>query len=51
MDLRDITQELYNRKLIDKPTYDNMNDIRQLRNKFQHSDLAFKLTSSQAQEA
>jgi hypothetical protein len=28
-----------------------MNDVRNLRNPFQHDDLAFKLTSSQAQEA
>jgi hypothetical protein len=51
MKLQIITQELYDRKLIDKPTYDKMNDVRQLRNEFQHDDLAFKITSSQAQKA
>jgi hypothetical protein len=51
MDLCDITRELYKRNLINDTTRDKMNDVRQLRNDFQHGGLAFKLTSSQAQEA
>lgn len=43
--------ELYTRNLIDKTTYDKMNEVRQLRNNFQHDGLAFKLSSSQAQDA
>jgi hypothetical protein len=46
-----ITCELYTRSLIDKMTYDKMNEVRQLRNDFQHDGLAFKLSSSQAQDA
>jgi hypothetical protein len=51
MDLADITEELINRKLIDQATCDQMLDVRQLRNDFQHDGLAFKLNSSQAQKA
>jgi hypothetical protein len=51
MDLSDITRELHNRNLINDTTYDTMNKVRKLRNDFQHGGLAFKLTSSQAQEA
>ena len=51
MDLSIITQKLNNRKLIDKNTYNKMNDVRKLRNDFQHNGLAFTLTSSQAQKA
>ena len=49
--LESILGELYNRNLIDKTTYDKMNEVRQLRNDFQHRGLAFKLSSSQAQDA
>lgn len=51
MDLSAITQEFYNRNSIDKTTYDKMNDVRKLRNDFQHNGLGFQLTSSQAQRA
>jgi hypothetical protein len=47
----DITEELYNRKLIDNATSDQMNNVRRLRNDFQHVGLAFKFTSSHAQKA
>jgi hypothetical protein len=46
-----ITCELYARSLIDKMRYDKMNEVRQLRNDFQHEGLAFKLSSRQAQDA
>jgi hypothetical protein len=47
--LESITCELYTRNLIDKTTYNKMNEVRQLRNHFQHDGLPFKLSSSQAQ--
>ena len=43
--------ELHNRNLIDKTTYDKMNEVRLLRNDFQHNGLAFKYSSRQAQDA
>jgi hypothetical protein len=49
--LESIICELHNRNLIDKTTYDKMNEVRLLRNDFQHNGLAFKYSSSQAQNA
>jgi hypothetical protein len=51
MDLNVITRKLYDRNLIDQTTYDKMNEVRRLRNDFQHNGLAFKYSSSQAQDA
>ena len=51
MKLFHIINKLFNRKLINEVTYDKMNQVRQLRNEFQHDGLAFKLSSSQAQDA
>jgi hypothetical protein len=51
MDLSGIASELYNRNLIDKSTFDKIDEIRQMRNEFQHDGLAFKISSGQAEEA
>jgi hypothetical protein len=51
IDLNVITRKLYDRNLIDQTTYDKMNEVRRLRNDFQHNGLAFKYSSSQAQDA
>jgi hypothetical protein len=48
--LESIICKLYNRNLIDKSTYDKMNEVRLLRNEFQHGNLAFEISSSRAQQ-
>jgi DNA-binding MltR family transcriptional regulator len=51
MDLNVIIRKLYDHNLIDRTTFDKMNEVRQLRNDFQHNGLAFEYSSSQALDA
>jgi uncharacterized protein YutE (UPF0331/DUF86 family) len=50
MDLYHIINELSDRDIIDKTTRDKMHEVRELRNDFQHDNLAFKISSSKAAE-
>jgi hypothetical protein len=55
--LESILSELYNRRLVDQDTYDNMNGIknknkgvRKTRNEYAHENRAFKHSSDQAKK-
>jgi secreted Zn-dependent insulinase-like peptidase len=49
--LESIICELYTQNIIDKTIYDELNNVRNLRNELQHEDRAIKYSSDQAHEA